>query len=136
MGTIACIGTAGACGRIMGLNRAGIINPMCIVTSMATGNKAQFGTTTKTLQCELASGNAIAATELTRAVIEADPAALESKHGFPGLYGDPNPAGYVDVAETLGALVDRSIWSRTQAPCPLWVCTQVFGLHRGSQDKA
>ena len=60
-GTIACIGTAGACARIMGLNRAGIINAMSIATSMAAGNKAQFGTTTKTLQCGLASRNAIAA---------------------------------------------------------------------------
>ncbi|MEM6499861.1 MAG: MmgE/PrpD family protein, partial [Pseudomonadota bacterium] len=34
-GTIACIGTAGACARIMGLDRAGIVNAMSIATSMA-----------------------------------------------------------------------------------------------------
>ncbi len=101
-GTIACIGTAGACARILGLNRAGIVNAMSIATSMAAGNKAQFGTTTKTLQCGLASRNAIAAAELARAGIEGDPAALESKHGFLGLYGGPSPAGYEGVAETLG----------------------------------
>lgn len=94
--TIGCIGTAGACARLLGLDLEQTIAAMSIATSMASGNKAQFGTEVKSLQCGIAASNAVKAARLAQAGLQGNPNVLEDPQGFLNLYGGPNPRGWAE----------------------------------------
>ncbi|MFJ2711657.1 MmgE/PrpD family protein [Pseudomonas sp. NPDC087346] len=99
--TIGCIGTAGACARLLGLNLSQTIAAMSIATSMAAGNKAQFGTEVKSLQCGFGASNAVKAARLAEAGIEGNPNVLEDPQGFLHLYGGPDPRGWSEPLKKL-----------------------------------
>jgi len=83
--TIGCIGTAGACARLLGCDKHVMLHAMAIAASMAGGTKVQFGTPCKPLHAGLAAHNAIQAVRLASAGITANPAALEGDLGFGAL---------------------------------------------------
>ncbi|MCC8969630.1 MmgE/PrpD family protein [Bradyrhizobium brasilense] len=92
--TVGCIGTAGACARLMGLSREATLHAMSLATSMAAGNKAQFGTQAKSVQCGLGAQHAVMAARLGAAGVQGNPAVLEHPQGFLALYGGPDPRGW------------------------------------------
>ncbi|MBF8668284.1 MmgE/PrpD family protein [Pseudomonas putida] len=94
--TIGCIGTAAACARLLRLNLEQTIAAVSIATSMACGNKAQFGTEVKSLQCGIGASNAVKAARLAQAGIQGNPDVLEDPQGFLSLYGGPNPRGWAE----------------------------------------
>jgi 2-methylcitrate dehydratase PrpD len=99
--TIGCIGTAGACARLMKLDRAKTVGTMSLATSMASGNKAQFGTEAKSFQCGMGASNAIVAATLGAAGLQGNPDVLEDPQGFLHLYGGPTPRGWAEPLKKL-----------------------------------
>ncbi len=99
--TVGCIGTAAACARLMGLDHAATLATMSLAVSMASGNKAQFGTEAKSFQCGMGASNAVVAARLGAAGVTANPQALEDPQGFLALYGGPAPRGWDDALTKL-----------------------------------
>ena len=99
--TVGCIGTAAACARLMGLDHAATLATMSLAVSMASGNKAQFGTEAKSFQCGMGASNAVVAARLGAAGVTANPEALEDPQGFLALYGGPAPRGWDDALTKL-----------------------------------
>lgn len=92
--TVGCIGTAGACARLMKLDTGRTVAAMSLAVSMASGNKAQFGTEAKSFQCGMGAANAIIAARLGAAGLMGNPEVLEDPQGFLALYGGPAPRGW------------------------------------------
>jgi 2-methylcitrate dehydratase PrpD len=70
---------------------------------MASGCKVQFGTMGKPLHAGLAAQHGITAATLAAAGVEARLSALEGPMGFVDLFGGPQPAGWGENLESLGA---------------------------------
>ena len=100
--TVGCIGTAAACGRLLGLDRAKMANAISLGVSMASGAKVQFGTMAKPYHAGMAAKNAVLAAHLAANGFEARDVALEGKLGFKELYGGPKARGWADVLPTVG----------------------------------
>lgn len=118
--TVGCIGTAGACARLLGLSPRQTVHAMSIAVSMAAGNKAQFGTEAKGLQCGLSASHAVLAAQLGRAGVEGNTGVLEDPQGFLGLYGGPEPRGWTDPLRKLGnplALEEYGLAPKRHACC-------------------
>ncbi|HSV53681.1 MAG TPA: MmgE/PrpD family protein, partial [Burkholderiaceae bacterium] len=99
--TVGCIGTAGACARLLKLDQASTVATMSLAVSMASGNKAQFGTEAKSFQCGMGASNAIIAATLGAAGLQGNPQALEDPQGFLTLYGGPAPRGWDEPLKKL-----------------------------------
>ncbi|WP_266034748.1 MmgE/PrpD family protein [Brucella intermedia] len=99
--TIGCIGTAGACARLLKLNAEQTVAAMSIATSMASGNKAQFGTESKSFQCGMGASNAVQAARLAQSGLQGNPDVLEDPQGFLALYGGPDPRGWAEPLRKL-----------------------------------
>ena len=69
--TVGCIGTAAACGRLLGLDRAKMANAISLGVSMASGAKVQFGTMAKPYHAGMAAKNAVLAAHLAANGFEA-----------------------------------------------------------------
>jgi 2-methylcitrate dehydratase PrpD len=80
--TLGTFGAAAACGRLLGLDAAGVANALAIAASMAAGIKANFGTMTKPFHVGQCARNGLHAALLTRAGLTANAAALEHPQGF------------------------------------------------------
>lgn len=100
--TVGCIGTAAACGRLLGLDRDRMATAISLGVSMASGAKVQFGTMAKPYHAGMAAKNAVLAAQLAANGFEARDVALEGNLGFKDLYGGPNARGWADVLPTLG----------------------------------
>lgn len=99
--TVGCIGTAAACARLLGLDHGQTVAAMSLAVSMASGNKAQFGTEAKSFQCGMGASNAVVAAGLAAAGLTGNPQVLEDPQGFLALYGGPAPRGWDDALTKL-----------------------------------
>lgn len=99
--TVGCIGTAAACARLMGLDHGATVAAMSLAVSMASGNKAQFGTEAKSFQCGMGASNAVVAARLAASGLTGNPEVLEDPQGFLALYGGPAPRGWDDALTKL-----------------------------------
>jgi 2-methylcitrate dehydratase PrpD len=80
--TLGTFGAAAACGRLIGLDAAGLANALALAASMAAGIKANFGTMTKPFHVGQCARNGLHAALLTQAGLTANPGALEHRQGF------------------------------------------------------
>lgn len=100
--TIGCIGAAAGCARLLGLDRTRTMAAMSLAVSMASGNKAQFGSEAKPFQCGMSAANAVLAASLARSGLQATEDVLENPQGFLALYGGPAPRGWPAALAKLG----------------------------------
>jgi 2-methylcitrate dehydratase PrpD len=100
--TVGCIGTAAACGRLLGLDRERMTNAISLGVSMASGAKVQFGSTGKPFHAGMGAKNAVLAAQLAAQGFEARDVALEGKLGFKDLYAGPDAPGWDNVLPKIG----------------------------------
>lgn len=118
--TVGCIGTAGACARLLKLDTAQMVAAMSLAVSMASGNKAQFGTEAKSFQCGMSASNAIVAARLAASGLQGNTEVLEDPQGFLALYGGPSPRGWEEPLKKLGkplALEEFGLAPKRHACC-------------------
>ncbi len=85
-------GAAAAAGKLMGLPEAQLATAMGIVGTQAAGNKAVYGTMTKSLHAGRAAHDGVAAALLARAGFTSAQDILEAEHGMLRLYtSEPHP---------------------------------------------
>jgi len=101
--TVGCIGTAAACGRLLGFDRDRMTHAMSLGVSMASGSKVQFGTMAKPFHAGMAANNAVLAAQLAANGIEARDVALEGLLGFRDLYSSPDSPGWDAIVPKLGS---------------------------------
>lgn len=100
--TVATIGAAAGCGRLLGLDAAKMRNAISIAVSMAAGTKKQFGSMAKPMHAGLAAKNAIMAAGIAEAGLEANPETLDGKWSFRDLYAGDDSPGYEKAVASLG----------------------------------
>lgn len=107
--TVGCIGTAAGVAMLLGLDNLRVAQAMSIAVSLASGPKAQFGTSVKPFHAGLAARNAVEAAFLARAGITGRLDILERPQGFLDLFGGADSAGWdafspgkIHVIETRG----------------------------------
>ncbi len=100
--TVGCIGTAAACGRLLGLDRDAMVNAISLGVSMASGPKVQFGTMGKPYHAGMAAKNAVLAAQLAANGFQARDVALEGPLGFRDLYAGPDENAWDHLKGTLG----------------------------------
>jgi len=100
--TVGCIGTAAACGRLLGLDADRMTNALSLGVSMASGAKVQFGTMSKPFHAGMAAKNAVLAAQLARNGFQARDSALEAPLGFRDLYGGTKAQGWDRIVPILG----------------------------------
>ena len=100
--TVGCIGTAAACGRLLGFDRNRMTHAMSLGVSMASGSKVQFGTMAKPFHAGMAAKNAVLAAQLAAAGVEARDVALEGALGFRDLYSSVDSPGWDEIVPNLG----------------------------------
>ncbi len=128
--TVATIGTAAGCARLLGLNTDGMRNAISIAVSTAAGSKRQFGTMAKPMHAGLAAKNAVMAAGLASAGIEASEEPLDGKWGFRDLYaGDASP-GFDAALAALGnpLAIEEFGLSPKSYPCCASTHTSLDGL--------
>ena len=90
--TVGCIGTAGACAWLLGLDANGIAHAMSLGISQASGAKVQFGSPGKPFHAGMAAHNAVLASDLARNSRRGRLEAVEGERGLSALYaGRPDP---------------------------------------------
>ncbi len=92
--TVGCIGTAAACGRLLGLDAARMTHAMSLGVSMAAGLKGQFGSHAKPMQAGMAAQNGIVAASFARDGVTGRAEVLENNYGFLNLFGGEAPPGW------------------------------------------
>lgn len=118
--TIGTIGTAGACARLLGLDRAGMAHAISLGTSMAGGPKAQFGAMAKSFHAGMAAQQAVTAAQLAASGLEGRMQVLEAPMGFLELFGGAFPPGWQATLEGLGdrlAILDVGIVPKRHPCC-------------------
>ena len=100
--TVGCIGTAAACGRLLGLDTDRMTHAISLGVSMASGPKVQFGTMTKPFHAGMAAKNAVLASQLARNDFKARDVALEGSLGFRELFSNETSPGWDEIVPKLG----------------------------------
>jgi 2-methylcitrate dehydratase PrpD len=100
--TVGCIGTAAACGRLLGLDADQMTQAISLGVSMASGPKVQFGTMAKPFHAGMGAKNAVLAAQLAANGFEARDIALEGELGFLDLYGGDGAMGWDHIVPKLG----------------------------------
>jgi 2-methylcitrate dehydratase PrpD len=100
--TVATIGTAAGCARLMGLDADGMRNAISIAVSTAAGSKRQFGSMVKPMHAGLAAKNAVMAAGLAAEGIEGNEEPLDGKWGFRELFAGEDSPGFEAALATLG----------------------------------
>lgn len=100
--TLGTLGAAGACAKLLGLDKQQMIHALAIATSQAIGYTAQFGTHAKPLQAGFAARAGLEAALLARAGVTGQPATLFDPRGFSGLLGDHDAERLTAVVNALG----------------------------------
>src|SRR5207249_1325531 len=90
--TLGTIGSAAACARLFGLDRARIAHALAIAASSASGLKENFGTMVKPLHAGLSARSAVLAAELARAGMTASAAAIDGPQGFLHAFDSESPS--------------------------------------------
>ena len=80
--TVGPLGSAIACGLIMGLSREQLVNAIGIAGSMAGGLQGNIGSMTKALHCGKAAANGAQAAQLARKGFTADSNAIDGPRGY------------------------------------------------------
>ena len=101
--TVGTIGAAAACARLLGLDEAAMANAIGFGVSMASGVKAQFGTTAKPFHAGMAAKNAVMAACMAEAGLAAAADPLDGHYGFRSLYVGAGSRGWDGVLDDLGA---------------------------------
>ena len=128
--TVATIGSAAGCARLLGLPVNGMRNAISIAVSTAAGSKRQFGTMAKPMHAGLAAKNAVMAACLAAAGIEASEEPLDGKWGFRELYaGDASP-GFDAAMAALGdpLAIEEFALNPKPYPCCASTHTSLDGL--------
>lgn len=118
--TIIEIGTAGACARLLGLDRDGIAHALSLGTSMACGPKAQFGSMAKSFHAGLAAQHAVTSAQLAAAGLQGRMEVLEAPMGFLELFGGEFPPGWEQSLEGFGenlAILEHGIIPKRHPCC-------------------
>lgn len=128
--TVATIGSAAGCARLLGLPAEQMRNAISIAVSTAAGSKRQFGTMTKPMHAGLAAKNAVMAASLAAAGIEASEEPLDGKWGFRELYaGDASPGFEAAMASLGGPLAIQEFALNPKSyPCCASTHTSLDGL--------
>lgn len=100
--TVGCIGTAAACGRLLGLDAEKMANAISLGVSMSSGAKVQFGTWGKPYHAGMGAKNAVLAAQLAANGFEARDVALEGNLGFKDLYAAGDAVGWDEVIPKIG----------------------------------
>jgi len=101
--TVATIGTAAGCARLMGLDAAGMRNAISIGVSTAAGSKRQFGSMVKPMHAGMAAKNAVMAAGLAAEGVAGNEEPLDGKWGFRDLFAGPDSPGFDAALDALGA---------------------------------
>ncbi len=101
--TVAAIGTAAGCARLMGLDAAGMGNAISIAVSTAAGSKRQFGSMVKPMHAGMAAKNAVMAAGLAARGMAGNAEPLDGKWGFRELFAGPDSPGFELALKSLGA---------------------------------
>lgn len=96
--TLGVFAVAAACSRLLGLDAGQTATALAIATSLAAGNKANFGTMTKSLHVGQCARGGLMAALLARKGFTANPEVFTHKQGFFNLF---NGAGNFDAAAVL-----------------------------------
>lgn len=118
--TIIGIGTAGACARLLGLDRLGMAHALSLGTSMACGPKAQFGSMAKSFHAGLSAQHAVTSAQLAAAGLEGRMEVLEAPMGFLELFGGNFPPGWEKSLEGFGeelAILEHGIVPKRHPCC-------------------
>jgi 2-methylcitrate dehydratase PrpD len=100
--TVGTIGAAAACARLLGLNEEAMCHTIGFGVSMASGVKAQFGTTAKPFHAGMAAKNAVTAACMAESGLGAAEDPLEGHYGFRSLYVGNGSRGWDGVLDDLG----------------------------------
>jgi 2-methylcitrate dehydratase PrpD len=100
--TVGCIGTAAACGRLLGIDVEQMTNAISLGVSMASGSKVQFGTMAKPFHAGMCAKNAVLAAQLAANGLKARDVALEGPLGFRDLYSNTDSGSWDDIVPNLG----------------------------------
>ena len=118
--TIIEIGAAGACGRLLGLDRVGMAHALSLGTSMACGPKAQFGSMAKSFHAGLAAHHAVTSAQLAAVGLEGRMEVLEAPMGFLELFGGNFPPGWESALDGFGeklAILEHGIVPKRHPCC-------------------
>ncbi len=100
--TIGCIGTAAACGRLLGFDLERMTSAISLGVSMASGAKVQFGTMAKPFHAGMGAKNVVLAAQLAVNYLQAREVALEGPLGFRDLYSGEDSQGWEKIIPKLG----------------------------------
>jgi len=108
-GTCGAIGTAAGIAVMLDMEPAEVRKVMSAAASMASGLRANFGTTLKPLHAGLAARSAVEAALLVRAGASAHPSAIEGALGAVAVFGDGSwPGGFTDPVNAALSAARRS----------------------------
>jgi len=101
--TVATIGSAAGCARLLGLDKSAMGNAISIAVSTAAGSKRQFGSMVKPVHAGMAAKNAVMAACLAAQGIAGNEEPLDGKWGFRELFAGPDSPGFEAALTALGA---------------------------------
>ncbi|WP_432775562.1 MmgE/PrpD family protein [Brevibacillus gelatini] len=117
--TLGVIAAAVAAGYAKGFSAEQLQKAIGFAATQASGLRAQFGTETKPLHAGLAAQSALLAVRLAEADFGGSSQALDGKHGFFAVYGDPELANSV-LLQDWGAswrIVSPGLWFKIYPFC-------------------
>ena len=104
--TVGVFAVAAACARLLGLDAHQTATALALSTSLAAGNKANFGTMTKSLHVGQCARGGLMAALLARKGFTANPDAFGHKQGYFNLFNGPGRYHAERVLDTWGAPLD------------------------------
>ena len=109
--TVGTIAAAAACGHLLGLDAAGIVNAIGIAAAQTGGTRENFGTDAKSFQAGQCGAAAVRAAMLAETGFTASARALDGKAGLFALYGAEGAEVIAEEQAALGSWpleIDRS----------------------------
>lgn len=101
--TVGCVGTAGACARLLGLDETQTMHALSLAVSLASGPKVQFGSPAKPFHAGMAAHNAVLAATLAASGMTARGDAIEGERGLMDLYAGQPDIDWAPLVTSLGA---------------------------------
>ncbi|HHV22260.1 MAG TPA: MmgE/PrpD family protein [Propionibacterium sp.] len=116
--TVGRVAAVTALAHLVGLDEGATRRALGIVTSLAAGSLANFGTMVKPMHSGAAARDAVLAVDLAERGLTANGSALEARGGFVDLYGSPDDARLAALPALLEAEYDgwRTDWALKQYP--------------------
>ncbi|MEM7128057.1 MAG: MmgE/PrpD family protein [Chloroflexota bacterium] len=116
--TVATIGGAVACARLLELDERGIGNAISIATSHTGGYKSQFGTTMKPIHCGMAAKAAVMSAYLARTGIEGAADTLDGQWSLLSLQATNKAPGFATALADLGKSLALAAYGVVLKPYP------------------